>query len=60
MKDKEIKITEQLEELATFLMEFFPKDMKGESAIELAIKLLGELHGRRGATEEQGNDKTKT
>ena len=50
--EKRFRVAEQIDELANFLLEFFPGDLRGEGAVELAIKLLGELHGRRGATEE--------
>lgn len=40
MEDKELQATKQIEELASYLLEFFPDELRGEGAVELAIRLL--------------------
>ncbi len=43
MSEKELQAMEQIEELASYLLEFFPDEMRGEGAVELAIRLLNKL-----------------
>lgn len=52
-KKKELQALEQIEELASFLLEYFPHELKGEGAVELAIRLLGTLHLYLGAKEKK-------
>ena len=40
MSHKGLGAIEQIEELASYLLEYFPEEIQGESAVEMAIRIL--------------------